>query len=170
MSPFKRPKPETPEEVRQFLYSSALRFLSFRDRFTGEVINKLLALSKQYELGDTGTLIDGVITSLKQSGYLNDDKNIEHFITYRLTEKLKGPLFIKMQLRLLGLPKELVDRGLREFAPADVQLACLSRYLKKHLPASADPKLKLKLMRRLVSRGFSPEIIRRSFDWQDISE
>lgn len=170
MSPFKKPKPETPEEVRQFLYSSALRFLSFRDRFTSEVTGKLHELSQTYELGDTTSLIDQIVTSLNQSGYLNDEKNLEHFITYRLTEKLKGPLFIKRQLFLFGLPKAQIDQALRDFAPLDVQLDALSRYLKKHLKDSADPKLKLKLMRRLISRGFSPDIIRRSFDWQDFSE
>lgn len=163
------PKPPpsnlTPEEQKAALESTAIRYLSYRPRFTAEVINRLIRKAKDLGLTEPFTLINQIVVSLGKSGFLDDRKNLESYIRNRLREKFKGPYWIKPRLLHLGLSKLDVENALREYAGRSVQLEVLRRFLdRKYHGKTLDLKEKAKFFRSLLSRGFGRDLIAHVFD------
>ncbi len=160
---------QTPNNSKAVLESTAIRFLSFRPRFRAEVINRLAAKAIEIGLTDPLTLIDQIVESLAKSGFLDDEKLLESYIRNRLVEKKKGPLWIRQHLLHLDLSKLQIDAALAKYAPKSTQLKILRDYLQKHL-TSGDPKLKAKLFRRLLGRGFTASLVSLAFDGRAAGE
>lgn len=154
---------------RSSLLSYALRLLNLRARFTPEIEGKLLEKAVELNIPDPENLINQIITDLTKDGFLNDEKLFSSFITYQLETKIKGPLYIKHQLRSKGLKSSQIDENLRLFATSDKQIRVLKIYLSRHLKSN-DPKLKMRLFRRLLGRGFTSRLISASFDPTDSRE
>ncbi len=152
-----------PNKSRAILENTAIRFLSFRPRFKAEVINRLAEKALEIGLADPVTLIDKIVESLEKSGFLDDEKLLEGYIRNRLVEKKKGPYWIRQHLLRLDLSKPEIDAALAKYAPKPTQLEVIREYLAKH-PNLTDPKLKAKLFRRLLGRGFSAALVTLAFD------
>ncbi len=159
-----QPPPSNPKAA---LEATAIRFLSYRPRFKAEVINRLAKKAVEIGFTDPLTLIDQIVESLEKSGFIDDAKNLESFIRYRLETKLKGPLLIKAQLFRLGVAKSAIDHALSDYAPREVQLTAITRFLAKKSSGQVDHKTKARLFRSLVSRGFSASLVMSAFDGQD---
>ncbi|OGD71799.1 hypothetical protein A3A84_01825 [Candidatus Collierbacteria bacterium RIFCSPLOWO2_01_FULL_50_23] len=155
----------TKEEQKEALESTAIRYLSYRPRFKSEVINHLGKKAKEISIGDPFTLINQIVISLENSGFINDPKLLESYIHSRLWEKVKGPYWIKARLLHLGLVKSEIENALRQFAGRSDQLEVLAKYLnRKSYVGFVDLKTKAKIFRRLIGRGFSADLVAEAFD------
>lgn len=148
---------------RSSLLSYALQLLNLRARFTPEIEGKLFEKAVEFNIASPENLINQIIADLTKDGFLNDDKLFSSFITYQLETKFKGPFYIKQQLRSKGLKSSQIDEKLRLFATSGKQIQVLNSYIYRHLKSN-DPKLKMRLFRRLVCRGFPPSLVHTSFD------
>ncbi|MEK7525162.1 MAG: RecX family transcriptional regulator [Patescibacteria group bacterium] len=157
--PMLPPQSSNPKAV---LESTAIHFLSYRPRFTAEVINRLVKKAKELGLADSPTLINQIIASLEKSGFLDDKKLLESYIRSRLVEKKKGPYWIRQHLVRFGLSKFEIDAALAKFADKPSQLAVIRNYLEQYL--TIDLKTKAGVFRRLVGRGFSASLVAEAFD------
>lgn len=154
----------SPNNPKVTLEAVAIRYLSFRPRFSTEVENKLAQKAIELGITDPIAIIDEIMTSLKNSKFINDEDLLERYIRGRLFEKVKGPYWIRQKLSRYGLSKVVIDAALAKHASKEAQLTALSAYLaKKPVPT---PEQRQKLIRRLMSRGFPYELVARSFDWK----
>lgn len=150
----------SPSEI---LTITALRFLSFRPRFKAEVENKLLLKAK--EINADPTLINQIIADLEKSKFINDQQLLESYIRHHLTVKKKGPLWIKMHLSRFGLDKLTVSSALRQHAPDTLQMEIIAKIISKLTHGKkSDLSIKAKVFRHLAARGFTPNLIYRTFD------
>ena len=159
------PSDLTRKEQKATLESTAIRYLSYSPRFKAEVFDRLARKAKDMGISDSFTLINQIVVSLEESGFLDDRKNLESYIRIRLREKMKGPYWMKPRLLHLGLSKPEVENALREFADRSVQLEVRRRCLdRRGLKNPLALKEKAKLFRRVLSRGFGRDLVASVFD------
>lgn len=147
----------------EILTHTAISFLSYRPRFQAEVENKLLQKAKEIHVNPT--LINQIISTLKNSKFIDDQRLLESYIRHHLTEKYKGPLWIRLRLLRLGVDRLTVAAALRQHSPDSLQVKILTKLMSKLLHGKKiDLPTKAKVFRHLASRGFTPGIIYRAFD------
>jgi regulatory protein len=101
-----------------------------------------------------------VIERLKQLKYIDDKEFAKDYIQTRLLVNPKGPYLLKLELKLKGVDKQIVDNAI-EIANIDemkIALNVLERK-KKSIKRVEGGKQKEKIMRTLSSRGFNLETI-----------
>ncbi len=140
------------------LTGSAVRYLSYRPRFSYEVRAKLLTIATQKKIKNSDSLVDSIIKKLTQKGFLNDIDLAGRYVAIQLGEKIKGPRFILYKLRRFGLPPDLIHQSLEQFASPEDQKRAIARYIERK---KDDP---VRLFRRLVARGFDPRIVSSLID------
>lgn len=150
-------------EIRQQLLAYAVRLINLRPRFSAEIECKLQNRASQQKWGDQTTLINQIIKLLTRDGFLNDASNLESYLKHQLKDKVKGPRYLRAKLIRLGLPKKQIDQAFTLHLPVSLQLKTLTTYLEKKL-TSHQPKVKARLFRRLLGRGFAPTLVLAAFD------
>lgn len=126
----------------------ALNYLSYSDRFSREVIQRL---KKE---GFTKEEIDSTIERLKNYGYLNDEKTTEEFIRSKI-EKGWGPERIKIEILRRGIPEDEAENWVKaifsEVNEQEMILKLAEKFLKKRSGKNIMERLKGFLFRK----GFS---------------
>lgn len=150
-------------QLRSSLLSYALRLLNIRERFSGELEKKLYQKAEDLKIDDPVALIDQIIQDLKKDKFLNDQKLFASFINYQLTEKVRGPLHIKQSLIRRGVSRSDAEAAIKTNYDPHKERQALKKYLGKH-SKSMDPRAKNRLIRRLLSRGFSYASLKGLFD------
>lgn len=140
------------------LMGAAVRYLSYRPRFSHEIKTKLLTVATQKKIKNPDPIVDSIIQKLTKKKFLNDTDLAGRYVTVQLGEKIKGPRFILYKLRHLGLPPDLIHQSLEQFASPEDQKQAITRYIERK---KDDP---IKLFRRLVARGFDPRIVSSLID------
>ena len=156
-------------QSRSSLLSYALRLLNIRERFSGELEKKLYQKAEDLKIADPVALIDQIIQDLKRDKFLDDQKLFASFINYQLVEKVRGPLHIKQSLIRRGVSRADAQAGIRTYYDPKIENQALKRYLSKHSNL-ADVKVKNRLIRRLLGRGFSYPSLLRLFDQNSFTE
>ena len=111
--------------------------------------------------------IENIIQKLKEYKYLNDEEYAKSFIsTYK---ESKGKLWIKQQLFSKGINKHIISKHINEM---DTQQESIEKLVDKFLKGKEkDQKTKEKLLRNLLSKGFTYEevksIVNNKFKTQD---
>lgn len=92
----------------------AVLLLSYRSRSEHEISDRLS------KAGFASNTIAEVIDDLKRLDYLNDDAFSKSWMKSRMDSKLYGSRRIKQELKLKGVPDEIIERQLEEnTAPED---------------------------------------------------
>lgn len=108
------------------------------------------------EKGYLPSLIDEIISKLKDYGYVDDEKYATTYVS--INAERKGVNRIKVDLLNAGISPSIVSMALEELD--DQYKACL-KYAQKYAN-NHNPLDKNKLMRHLYSKGFSFEDIKRA--------
>lgn len=143
------------------IFDKVLKFLSFRPRSEFEV--------KQYLVrkGVGEETIKFVLEKLKKLKFLDDRAFTKWWIEQRSAVKPEGGRLVKMELKIKGIPSELIDEFLSEQRSAEneavlAEKLALKKWEKiKDLPAC---EVKRKLFLTLSQRGFSFEVIGETVD------
>ncbi len=131
------------------IYQRALLILSYRAQAREELRRKLL---KYFEV----PLIEEVIKRLEEEKLINDQEFVQEYIS----QSKKGKKAIRHDLLKKGVDKETIERGLNSLSLAD-EIERAKLILKKmRLEKPLGEKMRLKVMRRLQSKGFSYEVIK----------
>ena len=132
---------------------AALSFLTSRMRTVREVEEKLDDL--QYGEGD----ILATVERLKELNLLNDAEYAREFVRSRLATKPVSRQKLYLDLRAHKLPEEVIEEALNEL-PKETEGDNAREVAKKfwrQMSGLEEPVRRERVLRRLMSRGFSTE-------------
>jgi len=157
-----------------FLLSSALNFLSFRQRSEWEIKQYLLKKIKSKKKKESSPdpkenngLVENIINKLRSLKMTNDEEFAKWLIESRRGSRPKGKMAIEMELSRKGIDREIVHKLLNnstEDKISELELAkrALGKKAEKLLLINDDKKASLKekdrLLRFLLSKGFNWEV------------
>jgi regulatory protein len=151
------------------LYEYALKALGRRMRTEVE-LRRLL--DKRADAGQGGqSVIAAVVARLKERGYLDDRSYAETYTRLRKENEKLGPRRVRQSLRQKGIPSGLADSTVEEAYSATSEEALARRHLeRKRIGKPRDEKETARLVRRLLSAGFSNAVIYRILRQWDVSD
>lgn len=140
-------------ENKSFL--KAINFLSYRSRTEKEVHNYL----KKNDLPIS--MIESIITKLKQFGYLDDYLFASDYLNYESQVKLRGPFHIAHKLREKGINEELINQVLNNYSYA-LQLENINKIIEKEVKSLMKypiKKQKQLLNNKLLRNGYDSSLV-----------
>ena len=160
---FKKGKPlKKPDDVDHG-YDYALFMLNLRMRTEAEMREKMLTR------GYFPDVVDAVIKRLYEDRYLNDEHYAEVYIESMKRYKHYGAFMMKKRLYEKKVPKEIIESKLEELLTESDEIDIATRYVEKEFGPVTDVQKfpydeKQKVMRRLLSRGFGIDVVKRLVD------
>lgn len=155
------------KEPEKKAFELGVRYLSYRNRSAKEIKDYLL--KKEFDEKS----IKIALEKLQYYGYQNDENFVREIIRQKGEGAGKGRKMIRNHLMDKGVEEGLIERGLREHYPEELEMEVALRETfkffksKKKLPLN---QIKSKLSQRLASRGFSFEMIKTCLDQLSRSE
>ncbi len=138
-------------------YDKAISILALREHSSKELKGKLLA--KGYKEEE----IDSAIKTLKEEGYLSDERYAECFVRSSLRKRAEGKSFVMMRLQEKGIAKTLASDSVNAAWGNEEYLPTLqkewSKLYKKYGEEKAEAKLRAK--------GFTSSEIRKVRERED---
>lgn len=132
---------------------TAVKYLATRMRTCGEMRDHLK--KKGYEDDE----IREVISEFIEFRYLDDEEYCRQYINYAC-EKGKGPLRIRQELAEKGVDREMIGFAIEDYYDRDEELQRALRQAEKTIAGKpVDDKMKGRLGRRLVSLGYSTDVV-----------
>ena len=134
--------------------------LARRDYAAAELTARLV------DKGHSAALVETLVASLLERGYLNDERFAQHFVRARAARG-QGPLRIRRALEDLGVASELLAAALacgHDWLALARELRC--RRFGPETPASWPEKARQS--RFLQYRGFTPDHIRSALGAPDL--
>lgn len=138
------------------LWQYALRALGRRAHSIAELRQKLLARAQ------CASDVAGILTRLKQSGYLDDRRYAEGFAASRLDNQGFGKRRVLSDLRRRRVAPPVAERAVQEAYQGVDEIQLIEDFLRRkfrHAPLKvylAEPKNLAAAYRRLRGAGFSP--------------
>ncbi len=158
MSFARRPRKDATPLDENALYEYAVKALARRMRSVAEL--KRLMQSK-VEPGETGvSKMSAVVARLEEDRYLNDTAFASAYTRLRQENEGLGKLRVKQELARKGVARELIESTL-DAAYGNLSEEDLARrYLaRKHIRKPENPKETARVVRRLVTAGFSLSVL-----------
>lgn len=157
---FKKAKPLKKPDDPEHGYEYALFLLNLRMRTEAEMRDKMA------RRGYLPKVIDEVVERLYQDRYLNDEHYAEVFIESMKRYKYYGAYMMKKRLFEKKVPKEIIEEKLAELVSEDDEREIATRYVEKEFGElkavrKFDYEDKQKIMRRLLSRGFGIDLVKK---------
>ena len=141
------------EDEKRYAVKTALKYVSYKMRSSGEVRKKL----KQKEISDSA--ISYALEKMSEYGYINDDEYAKMFVE-EFKDK-KGRIDIEERLLGKGISKELARKYLKNIDQSDTVLE-QAQALKERYKNDDEYKAKQKMFRTLMMRGFDFEQIKKA--------
>jgi regulatory protein len=103
---------------------------------------------------------DKVINRLKELNYINDKEFAKDYIQTRLIINPKGENLLKLELRLKGIDRQIIDNAITNAKIDETKVALdVIERKKNSIKRVEGQKRKEKILRLLSSRGFKLETI-----------
>lgn len=167
--PFGRPKKQAEPLDENALHEYALKSLGRRMRSESDLRRLLVA---KVERGETGSAkITAVLARLKEYGLLNDTTFAENYAQLRQQNEKHGQRRVRQDLGQKGISKEIIAETV-DASYADVNEEALARehLERKHIRKPENQKETARLMRRLVTAGFSVGVIYKILRQWDVPD
>jgi regulatory protein len=139
------------EQEKQRIRERALRLLRYRKRSAGELKNRLMKIGFDLEH------VNHIIEELIDDNTLNDTDFAESFVADYTNLNPKGNIYISRELKKRGILQKTIEEALRLRDENQVAEHFLKTKL-SHLDIKSQ-KDRQKALRRLLSRGFTPNIV-----------
>ena len=139
----------------------AFTLLSYRDRSCREVRDRL------HEKGYDSEIIEGVIRSLKQSRFLDDERFALVWGRDRLMKKPMGAKLLSQELKKKGIDTEIIEQTIDNLYGEVSEEECALKALesrKKRYEDVRSEKSKRQMSDFLLRRGFPWEIVRETVE------
>lgn len=154
--------------TRRSAWVDALALLARRDLSEGEVRTRLV------RRGHDAEDVEGALARLRERRYLDDEALARSVASRRAEQRLQGPHRVRAHLRQRLIPEPMIDAAIRAAFPEGAEKARAVRVLERMPDAAPAPgalddsgvrsedagfaeaqRVRARLVRRLVSRGFS---------------
>lgn len=139
------------EQEKQRIRERALRILAYRKRSVEELKTRLL------KIGFDKDLVSEIIEGFVRDSVLNDDDFTEAFVADYTNLKPKGNIFISRELAKKGISQQAIQNALRMRDENQIVKDFLQKKL-SHFNLK-NPRDRQKILRRLLSRGFTPRVV-----------
>jgi len=139
------------EQEKQKIRERALRILHYRKRSVQELKTRLT------KVGFDNDLIQQVIEEFLRDSTLNDEDFAEAFVADYTNLKPKGNIFISRELAKRGIDQKVIKKVISIRDEKQMVMDFLQKKL-AHFSAK-NPKDRQKILRRLLSRGFTPGVV-----------
>lgn len=160
---------ETIKQLKRFgeldkVKSSALNYLSYRQRTVHEIKNYLLR--KEFD----ESLIDKAISQLLEVGYLDDEKFASSYIDEKTRINSLGSQRLKYELRKKGIEDEIINNALSEVEPDLDELESLvRRKYSKVLSEDKNTQFR-KIGGYLQRKGYGYDVIKKVLEKLNLGE
>lgn len=155
--PFKSAKP------RAFLNENGLYDYAVKalGRHMRTEIELRRLMQKRVEPSEHGeAIINTVVVRLKEHGYLNDAAYAETYARLRQENEKMGSRRVRQDLNLRGVKAELVEETLdARYGATDEEALARQHLERKRIKKPENEKETARVMRRLVTAGFSTGVI-----------
>lgn len=137
------------------LLLKAERFCAYQERCSYEVKQKMK------ELGTDEKETEKIITSLKENGFLNDERFARLYASGKFRIKRWGKNKILAELRTKKIPDALIKQGLDALSKEEylTTLTELAKKKEKEIKNSESSIKKKKIGNYLLSKGYESELI-----------
>jgi regulatory protein len=151
----KKPRPHLNESG---LYDHAIKALGRHMRTEAE-LRRLMRM--RVEPGDRGNaIIDATITRLKENGYLDDAAYAEIYARLRQQNEKLGQRRVSQSLTQKGISRQIVTEAIdARYADTDEEALARQHLERKRIRKPTNEKETARVMRRLVTAGFSTTVI-----------
>jgi regulatory protein len=166
---FGRPKKAAAPLNEAGLYEYAVRTLGRMMRTEAE-LRRLM--STRVEPGESGQKkISAVVAKLHEYGFLDDRSFAETYTRLRQSNQKLGARRVRQDLQRKGVGAELIDEAVTaRYGSMDEETLVREHLEQKRLKKPANEKESARLMRRLVSAGFSVGVIYKVLRQWDVPE
>ena len=137
----------------------AINYLSYRPRSSKEVVTHLA------KKGFSRHCAEEVVRNLKSLKMIDDIEFANAFIRDRLKRKPTGPILLRQQLLIKGIPSAAIDSAISELISPQSQQAAALQAARRKIQLTRNSTMKLeagkkekRLLDFLLRRGFSYEI------------
>lgn len=149
--------PLTTEERRHRIFQRAIKLLSARSRSVAELSELLLQTS-----GATKTVVDDVLTRLREYGYLDDERFAFGYASLKLRQRPVGKQRLKRDLTMKKVDKAVIEEALN-LAFAEVsEEEQIDRAIEKRTRLRGRPTNRAQaksLFDHLMRQGFPYELV-----------
>jgi regulatory protein len=167
--PFGRPKKPRAFLNESGLYDYAVKALGRHMRSEAE-LRRLMHL--RVEPGERGeAVMAAVVVRLKQHGYLNDQSFAETYARLRHENEKLGQRRVKQDLKQKGVHDALIAETLdARYANTNEEALAREHLDRKRIKKPENPKETARIMRRLVTAGFSTGVIYKILRQWDVPD
>ena len=151
------------------LYDSGIKLLGVRMRTEAELRKALLRKAEEGAQGESD--VEAVIGRMREYGYLNDASFAETYTRLRHENEKLGARRVKQDLMRKGVDAELIEEAVgAQYDPAKEEALIRAHLERKRLKKPTNEKESARVMRRLVTAGFSVGAIYRVLRQWDVDE
>jgi regulatory protein len=136
------------QDTEEVAYLKALRYLSYRPRSEAEVRQKMISS------GYTDTVIETVITRLRDHMFIQDPQFAQMWVENRSTFRPRSQRVLKMELRQKGIHDDTIEAALADVDDDDLAYQAAARRAQKYAGLEWQD-FREKLSGFLARRGFS---------------
>jgi regulatory protein len=164
----KSAKPKTPLDAAG-LFDYAVKSLGRQMRSEAD-LRRLM--ERRAEPGPSGQqTVEGVVVRLCEYGYLDDAAFAETYARLRQENEKHGERRVKQDLKQKGVPDALIAETLdARYGQTDEESLAREHLLRKRLRKPENQKETARVMRRLVTAGFSTGVIYKILRQWDVPE
>ena len=167
--PFGRPKKQSAPLDENALHEYAVKALGRRMRSESELRRLMQAKVERESTG--AAKIAAVIARLKEYGYLNDTDFAETYTRLRQENEKLGQRRVRQVLGQKGVATKIVDEVLEaRYAQIDEEALARQHLERKRIRKPENEKETARVMRRLVTAGFSTGVIYKILRQWDVPD
>ncbi len=148
---------ENQELIAKEAYSKMARLCSRSEQCSADIRRKIIA----YELVDE--IVEEILEKLKKEKFLNDDRYVKAYVADKFKFNKWGKVKIRHNLRMKGLPEELIQNHLDEIDEEKYKKLLIKTMKDKAKSVKKNDRFEKmgQIIRFAQTRGFEPEMIHR---------
>ena len=138
---------------RDLALKKILHYCDYQDRCKKEIFTKLDTF--ELDADDRAFILD----FLNDEGYINDERYCRSYVKSKLNLKKWGVNKIKLSLYTKGIDRDIIDAVISEIDEESYKEELVNLLKNKKINESDPYKLKAKLIRYAVSKGYSLSMV-----------
>jgi regulatory protein len=158
-APARAPVPVDSEKARERTFQRAVKLLAAKPRSVEELRERLL--EKQWT---DETVVEAVITKLREYGYLNDEQFAFGYASFQVRQKPVGRQRLQRALALKKIDRETADEAIKQVFEETPEEHLIERAIERRLRLRGRPETRAEaksLFDHLLRQGFSYELVIR---------
>jgi regulatory protein len=147
------------DELRRKTFARAVKLLAAKPRSVAELRERL-----QRGKGTTETIVDTVITRLREYGYLDDERLAFSYASSKVKQRPVGRRRLQRDLKLKQIENNVADEALELVYTETPEDQLIDRAIEKRIRLRGRPKT------RAEAKSLFDHLLRQGFEFELVSE